>query len=275
MKDKNDGISIKDIVEGISNSTKNIYKKKITIPSLNDVRKTFIKLTGGISDENREQIHYITCLFKGQDVMPNTRFITPWLCGYVSSFSYLLFTHIGKIEEFEKKLRIMTLIYSGVFIISESEAKSLFSQVSEKVPESEEFVDGSFAAEQDFNSLIISRKETYLKNWIEYIEKGTYKPKKGRKKSIDERFKHLVLDAESTVKKIISSHIWGGDVDLSDDLSIDKKYRKVISEFIKKTYKIQLTNSDLFYTVGDIVRAVEDRVSREYRHHYIPIEWDE
>ena len=97
--------------------------------------------------------------------MPNTRFITPWLCGYVSSFSYLLFTHIGKIEEFEKKLRIMTLIYSGVFIISESEAKSLFSQVSEKVPESEEFVDGSFAAEQDFNSLIISRKETYLKNY--------------------------------------------------------------------------------------------------------------
>ena len=268
MKNKKDGVSLEEIVDGITSSARNLYKKKITIPSLDDTRKGFIKLTGGISDENREQIHKITCLFKGQEVMPNNRFITPWLCGYVSAFSYLLFTYIDKIEEFEKKLKIMILIYSGVFIISESRAKSLFHDVSEQFIENEEYIDGSFAAEHDFNSVVISRKETYLKKWVQYIKTGTYKPKEGPKQSIDERFK-LLLVAESTVKKVISLRLKCKTEDLKDDFEIEKQYRADIVETLEKKYKIQLIRYKGFFTVSDYVEGFIRRLSRECDLHYI------
>jgi len=269
MKNKNDGTSIKDIVDGITSSARNLYKKKITIPSLDDTRKGFIKLTGGISDENREQIHKITCLFKGQDVMPNNKYITPWLCGYVSAFSYLLFTYIDKIEEFEKKLKIMILIYSGVFIISESRAKSLFGDVSEQFLENEEYIDGSFAAESDFNAVIISRKITYLKKWVQYIEKGTYLPKKGPGKSINETLKQL-LNAESKVKEIISTHLFGSEVkEIEDDFKIEKKYRKEIGEALEKEYTVKLINKLNYYTVGDAIECVTEELSRSCEAYYI------
>ena len=87
-----------------------------------------------------------------------------------------------------------------------------------------------YSQEHDFNSVVISRKATYLKNCVQYIKTGTYKPKKGPKQSIDERFK-LLLDSESTVKKVISLCLKCETKDLKDDFEIEKQYRTKILGF--------------------------------------------
>ena len=276
MKYKKDGISLEEIVAGLKDSVKSIYKKKIKIPTMKDIGRVAVNLNYSLSEENREQIEHISSLFTSEKHKPDSKNITPWMLGYVSGFSYLIFSHIGKEKDFEKKPAIIVFIYSEVFNISKSKAEKLFYKASKEFLETTDYVDGSYSSELDYNSSVISRDIPYLYNWREYIIHGKY-PSRGtsdfikptRLKPKDRITSSDIQDIQYRVAKVVGKFTGFRTSEVTADLIVlDKEESDYIpnkkslknyleQEFLISDFKPNDLSKD-YVTVYDLIVCIKN-----------------